>query len=657
MNASGILHVVKQMIEGMSSTFERYSPVQDSLTLAALITLTVLGTMSTPAHAATVESAAPTNIHYTSVLDYSPTDALITLNSIGASSTYDCVLATGSCSASTGKNLAPIDINSGSGNYVSPDQAYAITTTRVPLLGASFTLSRIENGALTKIAAIPFAHEISRVLWSSDDRVLILMSMDGSVARYEIPSGTLRPITNLPGNASWLTLSPNGRYLAYYLYATASSPVRTYGVLDTLLDESHEVTEPLAYWDVLTEGVQLFAFSPDSTKLVYLSERDNFPTLYQVNLSKLAIASTMQGTRLISKPYTISDFQWISNSTLLIAANRDNPSSYGLFTFTPASGALAKVADGVSFNSAMQKIGGAILFSTADQNGRFPKLFHIGTGAVSAFSIPGVSQNAPASGNTSVTVDGVPGVYLAPHASTDTLLVWLHGGPDRTTALDYNSYMSYGGYDLVLAKLQAAGTAVLKLDYPGSIGHGRDYAESIKGSVGTVDVARSEAAIRDFAATHGYTKVYLMGNSYGGYLGLKLLATYPNEFRGMLSLSGVTDWESLMKAIPSSIFGVDFNGAPNAMNQPLYDAASIVKNLGSLSDQKVTLIQGDQDSEVPYSQSVLLDSALTAAGKAHSFITLPGEDHVYAQPSSYSTVCTQAFLLIGTPDQGMCVVQ
>jgi dipeptidyl aminopeptidase/acylaminoacyl peptidase len=148
-----------------------------------------------------------------------------------------------------------------------------------------------------------------------------------------------------------------------------------------------------------------------------------------------------------------------------------------------------------------------------------------------------------------------------------------------------------------------------------------------------------------------------MGNSYGGYLALKLLVSYPSKIDGVYSLSGVTDWDQLLTNIPSSIFSIDFNGSPNPLNQALYNAASIINNLNVITNQKVIITQGNADTEVPYEQSELLDNALKAEGKTDDYTTLDGEDHIYELPSSYTLVCNKTLELVGLASSNLCTMQ
>ena len=638
-------------------------------------------------------SGLPSDVQYSTVLDYSSTDALIETGGFAASSTYDCVIASGYCSAvpSSTTNLLPVTLTagtfSGTTNFPSPDYTMALvafTNNQVP----AEKLYSIQNNVPTLVATLPALNSaVSNVHWSGNDQVLLITEVDGSIQKYDSNTQLLTTLkSTLPSGAAWVSVSPNGRYMAYYVPAVVSTGQRTYGVIDTQLDTSYVLNEKVGYWDLVSEGVRVFAFSPDSTHLLYLDDRSGYQTLYNVDLTKLATAagpvndiisntasnvtsvansttvdsptSALAGTQVTAKPYAIEDMQWISNSTITFTANRTNPLQWSLYTLNLNTYALAKITDFVAaYDQPMQTLGPNILFETADANGRLVKVFNYVANTISGFQLPGVNQSIIGSTNQVVSNNGIYSVYMPTATATTTLLVWLHGGPDRQSAIEYNSYMSYGGYDWVLDQVRAAGVPVLKVDYPGSVGQSNSFAATVQGGVGTADASATMQAINAFAAAHGYKNIYIMGNSYGGYLGLKLLVTYPSTIRGMLSLSSVTDWQTLLTNIPSSIFSADFGGSPNASNQSLYNAASIVNNLSALTNQKVIVVQGNVDDEVPYQQSVLLNQALTTAGKNVEYYTLNNESHIYENPTSYTLVCNKVFELVGLPQSPSCVMQ
>ncbi len=617
------------------------------------------------------------DVQYTTFLDYTPTDVLLEEAGFAASTTYDCSIATLNCSAVTSStiSLTPTALSNNSTAQISPDKTEALVPTYTPGVSPTETLYTIQGNSLISRATLPAINGlVTSVQWSSDDNVLLLTESDGVVQKYNATTDTLTTLTAIPEGVNWTTLSPNGEYLAYYIDATVSSGVRTYGIVNTDTDTNYSMSENVSYWDLLSEGVRIFAFSPDSTKLLYLDDRSGYQTLYEVDLSQLASATptpvatlyaspsvpianaVLMGTPITTKPYSMEDVVWENDSTILFSANRSNPMIWSLYEYNLDTYTLTKVDNFIAYNQAMELDGNNVIFQTADANGRMTHLYNILTKQVYNFNIPGVDQSKVGTANTIVEEDGVYGVYQPVAEATSTLLVWLHGGPDRQSTPDYDSYMSYSGYDWVLDNVQKAGVPVLKLDYPGSLGYGTAYAKEVVDGVGTVDASTTMQAISDFAASNGFKNIYVMGNSYGGYLALKLLVSYPNQIDGVFSDSGVTDWQTLLNNVPSSIFSADFNGPPGPANAQLYANASIVNNIANIGNQKIYLVQGNVDTEVPYGQSVLMNAALTAAGKNVTYTTLQGENHIYRNPSSYTLICNQTMNLVGLPDTPMCTM-
>jgi dipeptidyl aminopeptidase/acylaminoacyl peptidase len=613
--------------------------------------------------APTAAHAATSDVQYTSILDYSANDLLLQESGFTASTTYDCPLASHICSPVSKSTILPPSALSSlqastTAYYASPDYSLALITTYNPYSVPTEKLVSVQGNTLvTKATLPPLQSLITRVRWSPDGSALILSESDGSTQKYIVATNKLTTLsTTLPPGASWITVSPNGRYIAYNIPNTVTNLKRTYGVIDTVADKGYELTEDETYWDLISEGVRVFAFSPDSTHLLYLDDRSGYQTLYNVTLSQLA-KTGLTGTMITAKKYSIEDMQWTNNSSIVMSANRDNPLQWSLYTLNLTSLAISKISDYLAYNSAMLKLGNTVVFQTADANGRMTKAYDTLAHTVSSFQIPGISQSKVGTSNQIIQQDGVYGVYLKPAVATSTLVVWLHGGPDRQDSIEYHSYMSYGGYDWMMNQMKAAGVPVLKIDYPGSIGYGGAFASSIKDGVGTKDASTTMQAISDFAGKNGYKNIYVMGNSYGGYLALKLLVSYPTKIAGAYSLSGVTDWPTLIQNIPSSIFSLDFMPTTTMTTPMLYAKASIINNLNVLTNQKILIVQGDADSEVPYDQSVLMDAALTAASKTHEFITLPGEDHIYQSPASYTLICNKALEMVGLPDSSLCTMQ
>lgn len=461
----------------------------------------------------------------------------------------------------------------------------------------------------------------------------------------------------LPAGATWRTVSPDGRYVAFYIAATQSRGKRTFGVLDTTTSTIYTKDENISYWDLLTEGINIFSFSPDSKTLLYLDDVTDHPTFYKVDLTTLSGNTTLPSKKFFSKGYSIADMEWKDSDTLLYIANRDNPYEWALYEYTLSKNSLKKISSNVSYAVNLIKVGDLFLFGEADEKGVRPALYDPATGSISHFDLPAVLAT-PVKGKVVTTLkNGVSGTFfLERSGNSDTLLVWLHGGPFRQTALGYHPYLSYDGYDWVMAEAQAANVGVLKIDYPGSAGFGRIYAESVTGKVGVKDANDVATAVADFAKRNGYKNVYLMGNSYGGYLALKLLVDKPSAYKGAMSIAGVADWTTMLTALDNSIFNVQFKGTIGDENNDLYTKASIYNHLSDLTTQKVVLVHGTKDLTIPYRQSDGLNTYMTSIGKPPLFVTLDGEDHVFKKPASYITLCIATLQMLGKATESHCAL-
>jgi dipeptidyl aminopeptidase/acylaminoacyl peptidase len=478
-----------------------------------------------------------------------------------------------------------------------------------------------------------------------------------STTRLTHPASPVPAIRQLlPAGASWVTLSSDGRYVAFYIASTLSRGKRTFGVYDVQTGATYTKDEEVSYWDLLTEGIRIFSFSPDGKILIYLDDIKIHPTFYKVDLEKLS-GTTLVSTKMFAKEYTIADVVWKDNDTLLYIANRESPYNWDLYEYTISTGALKKVVHNVSYAVNLKKVGEEYLYAEVDENGTRPKVYNPTTRTTRAFSLPSSPALTSLGKRVTSLKNGLSGVFLLESSkNSDTLLVWLHGGPFRQTSLGYHPYLSYEGYDWALEVARRSNVGVLKIDYPGSMGYGRPFAESIRKQVGVKDAKDTAEAIIDFAKRNRYTKVYLMGNSYGGYLALKLLVDNPKTFKGAFSVGGVADWTTMLNHLDNSIFNVQFGGPPQESNYDLYAKASIYNGVGNLTDQKIILMYGDSDMTISPNQSKGLSTYLNSIGKTHSAIGLPGEDHVFKKPESFEILCLTTLSFVGRTDTGQCAV-
>lgn len=207
-------------------------------------------------------------------------------------------------------------------------------------------------------------------------------------------------------------------------------------------------------------------------------------------------------------------------------------------------------------------------------------------------------------------------------------LVFMHGGPVRQMLLGFH-YMDY--YHNAYAEnqyLASRGYAVLSVNYRLGIMYGRAFREAPNG------VWRGAAEYKDVVAAGKYLqslpqvdaeKIGLWGGSYGGFLTAMGLARNSDLFKAGVDFHGVHDWSVFLTERP--YFG------NLALRPPDADAAAKLAWESSPNayvntwKSPVLFIHGDDDRNVPFSQTVDLVQRLRAQHVAFEQLILPDEIH------------------------------
>jgi dipeptidyl aminopeptidase/acylaminoacyl peptidase len=207
-------------------------------------------------------------------------------------------------------------------------------------------------------------------------------------------------------------------------------------------------------------------------------------------------------------------------------------------------------------------------------------------------------------------------------------LVFLHGGPVRQMMLGFH-YMDY--YHNAYAEnqyLASRGYVVLSVNYRLGVMYGRAFREVPNG------IWRGAAEYKDVVAAGRYLqslpqvdgeKIGLWGGSYGGFLTAMGLARNSDLFKAGVDFHGVHDW---------SVFLVERPYFGNlALRPPDADAAvklaweSSPDAYVSTWKSPVLLIHGDDDRNVPFTQTVDLVQRLRAQQAPFEQLILPDEIH------------------------------
>ena len=206
-------------------------------------------------------------------------------------------------------------------------------------------------------------------------------------------------------------------------------------------------------------------------------------------------------------------------------------------------------------------------------------------------------------------------------------LVFFHGGSRREMLLGWH-YMDYYNNAYAMNQyLASLGYIVLSINYRSGIGYGLDFREALNyGAAGASEFNDVQGAGLYLASRPDVdsARIGAWGGSYGGYLTALALARSSDLFAAGVDFHGVHDW-NLQSATPAEpdVARLAFESSPLAS----------IKTWRS----PVLLIQGDDDRNVPFANTVKLASALRAQGVEYEEHIFPDEIHGFLLHRSWLT--------------------
>jgi len=196
------------------------------------------------------------------------------------------------------------------------------------------------------------------------------------------------------------------------------------------------------------------------------------------------------------------------------------------------------------------------------------------------------------------------------------VILQIHGGP----------HASYGIHLFDETQvLVSAGYAVVYSNPRGSAGYGREHGRSIRGAMGTLDMADVldflDGAIARDARLDG-RRVGIMGGSYGGYLTAWVIA-HDHRFAGAIVERGYLDPVSFQGTSDiGSFFGDEYVGT---------DPEAVARQSPMAVVSQVTtptlVIHSELDFRCPLEQATRYYAALKRQGTDAELLVFPGEDH------------------------------
>ena len=396
-----------------------------------------------------------------------------------------------------------------------------------------------------------------------------------------------------------------------------------------------------------TDGSSNLAWAAGD-RLVFLSDVDGWPHLYSV-------AESGGNALLLTPGSFMTEFIAMSPDakTIVYSANTGSTPGDGdrRHIFRVPVDRAAAVAlthgDGIEWTPQVTGDGRSVAFIGADaQRPTLAMVVAIAGGTPLVLAPETIASTFPASrfvtprpvtfrAADGTTVHGQLFERAGATSAKSPGIVFVHGGPPRQMLLGWHYMDYYSNAYAVNQFLANHGYVVLSVNYRLGIGYGHNFHHpehaGASGASEYQDVKAGGEYLRSLANVDA-KRIGIWGGSYGGYLTALALAHNSDIFKAGVDMHGVHNWISERRGLVNDQLRYEKSDIQKAI-----DVAWTSSPVSAISTWKspVLLIQGDDDRNVYFHETVDLARRLSAAGIPFDEMVLPDEIHGFLRHQSW----------------------
>lgn len=450
-----------------------------------------------------------------------------------------------------------------------------------------------------------------------------------TVGVYDIAAGTtvwldLGDVTDRYfTNITW---SPDGK--AIYLFELNRDQTDT--SLDVYSAETGKKLRTLytEHSDKYVEPLHPVSFLPwDSDKFLLWSDRDGFRHLYLMDTRGRMLKQVTKG------PFVVRDLVGFCPKTrsVIIATNELNPLQSNLFSVKLSDCRRTLLDNGIGLHSGKLSADGTMLldtYSAPDVPRAYDIINTVSRKRTEHFRSPdpwaGYAVPAYRTG-TLKAADGVTDLYyrmvLPPDFDASKrypAVVYVYGGP-HAHLVDASWHWASRPWETYMAQ---KGYVVFVLDSRGSEHRGRDFEQATFRNLGVCEMEDQMCGV-DFLKSLSYidsSRLGVHGWSFGGFMTISLMTTYPDVFKVGVAGGPVIDWKWY-----EVMYGERYMDTPE-QNPDGYARTSLLAKAGNLKGRLQIIIGMNDPTVVPQHALQFLDACIKS-GTQPDFFVYPGEGH------------------------------